>query len=70
MECAAPPGAVHEPPACGVPVRRVKRSVVSEEEHVVSVPLVPALGCRFSVTVTVATALAHGAVPDTSTAGL
>ena len=60
-----PPGAVHVPPASGVPPNELNKVNGASVAHVERVPFVPAFGAWVMFTVTTAVALAHGAVPVT-----
>jgi len=53
------------PPAPGAPPRELINVTAAPLLHTVNVPFVPAFGAAFSVTVTVAVAFTHGAVPVT-----
>jgi hypothetical protein len=48
-----------------VPPREPIKATAASLLHTVNVPFIPAFGAVFSVTVTVAVAFAHGAVPVT-----
>ena len=59
------PAGVHVPPACGDPPNELNRFTTAPLLHRVIDPFVPALVAVFTVTVTVAVAFAHGAMPVT-----
>ena len=58
-------GPLQVPPASGVPPKLLINPTDALLLHTVSVPLVPAVGAAFSVTVTVAVAFAQGTTPVT-----
>ena len=60
-----PLGSVQTPPASGTPPSEVNISKEGDELHADSEAFIPASGCIFSVTVTVAELFAHGAMPIT-----
>ena len=58
-------GPLQAPPACGAPPSCANKEVVAAFAQMVNEPFVPAFVVAFSVTVTVAVAFGHGAVPVT-----
>ena len=58
-------GPLHAPPACGAPPNCAKSELAALVLQSVIVPFVPAFGGVLMVTVTVAVAFGHGAVPFT-----
>ena len=58
-------GPLHVPPACGDPPNEAFNATLAPVLHTANVPLEPAFGAAFSVTVTVAVAFVQGAVPFT-----
>ena len=58
-------GPVHVPPAFGVPPKDELNATATPLLQTESVPLVPAFGSAFSVTVTVAVEFTQGATPVT-----
>ena len=57
--------ATHVPPTSGVPPYKGNRSMEARSAQTVAVPFDPASGPWFTVAVTVAVALVHGATPVT-----
>ena len=58
-------GPLHAPPGSGTPPKLFTKAIDAPVEQSVIDPFDPAVAARFSVTVTVAVAFAHGATPVT-----